>query len=159
LAQAAAAVKLAEDQAKANGSSLTAIERNNLYRRELEGLASFATGPLKAALEEYIATLGRIPRSVSTSVGFSRGPTASVNGYRASGGPVSAGGAYVVGEDGPELLQMGSQGGNVIPNGATVGVGGSPTVVNVTVNGADPNVVIAAIRKYVRTNGPIRGIT
>jgi len=36
---------------------------------------------------------------------------------------------------------------------------GSPTTVNVTVNGADPNMVVAAIRKYVRTNGPIQGIT
>lgn len=36
---------------------------------------------------------------------------------RASGGPVHAGGAFVVGEDGPELLVMGSQGGRVVPNG------------------------------------------
>jgi len=39
------------------------------------------------------------------------------------------------------------------------GTSGTPTVVNVTVNGADPNMVIAAIRKYVRTNGPVTGIT
>ena len=45
------------------------------------------------------------------------------------GGPVSAGGAYVVGERGPEILQMGSKGGNIIPNR---GIGG--TVNNVTVN-------------------------
>lgn len=35
---------------------------------------------------------------------------------KALGGPVSAHSAYVVGERGPELLQMGSQGGNVMPN-------------------------------------------
>jgi phage-related minor tail protein len=45
------------------------------------------------------------------------------------GGPVSAGGAYVVGERGPEILQMGSKGGNIVPNR---GIGG--TVNNVTVN-------------------------
>jgi hypothetical protein len=71
---------------------------------------------------------------VSTSVGFSRGPTASVAGYRAKGGPVSAGATYVVGEEGPELLQMGSTSGNVIPNGATIGTsGGAP--INIYVSG------------------------
>lgn len=37
-------------------------------------------------------------------------------GYLAKGGPAQAGGAYVVGEKGPELLQMGSTSGRVIPN-------------------------------------------
>jgi hypothetical protein len=111
------------------------------------------------ALEDYIATLGRIPRSVSTSVGFSRGPTASVSGYRASGGPVNAGGAYVVGEDGPELLQMGSTSGNVIPNGATVGTsGGSSITINMP-PGSDGDSVVRALRSYVRRNGPIQGLT
>ena len=49
---------------------------------------------------------------------------------RAAGGPVSAGGAYVVGERGPEILQMGSRGGNIIPNNK---IGGG-TVNNITVN-------------------------
>jgi len=51
---------------------------------------------------------------------------------RANGGPVSAGGAYLVGERGPELLQMGSRGGNIIPNNA---IGGGNTTNNmITVN-------------------------
>jgi hypothetical protein len=45
-----------------------------------------------------------------------------LSGGRASGGPVSAGSAYLVGEKGPEILRMGSQGGNIIPNDA---IGGS----------------------------------
>ena len=55
-------------------------------------------------------------------------------GTRASGGPVSAGGAYVVGERGPEILQMGSKGGNIVPNNK---IGGSTTnvVVNVDAKG------------------------
>jgi hypothetical protein len=48
----------------------------------------------------------------------------------ASGGPASAGGAYTVGERGPELLQMGSQGGSIIPNG-----GGRPSVINIHIDG------------------------
>ena len=53
------------------------------------------------------------------------------------GGPVSAGGAYVVGERGPEILQMGSKGGNIIPNSQIDG-GGSVTniVVNVDASGS-----------------------
>jgi hypothetical protein len=39
-----------------------------------------------------------------------------VNGKRASGGPVSARGSYLVGERGPELLTMGSTGGRITPN-------------------------------------------
>lgn len=39
-------------------------------------------------------------------------------GGKASGGPVSAGGTYLVGEHGPELLRMGSSSGSIIPNGA-----------------------------------------
>lgn len=50
-----------------------------------------------------------------------------VNGRRAEGGPVSAGGTYLVGEKGPELLQMGGGGGNVVPNRA---LGGDTYVFN-----------------------------
>lgn len=41
-----------------------------------------------------------------------------LDGARANGGPVRAGGAYLVGERGPELLTLGSQGGFVTPNKA-----------------------------------------
>jgi len=37
---------------------------------------------------------------------------------RAVGGPVAAGGTYLVGERGPELLQMGASAGNIVPNSA-----------------------------------------
>jgi lambda family phage tail tape measure protein len=53
-------------------------------------------------------------------------------GGKASGGPVSAGRTYLVGERGPELLRMGAHGGSVVPNGQS-GQGGGP-VVNVTQN-------------------------
>jgi len=57
---------------------------------------------------------------------------------RANGGPVSAGGAFVVGEKGPELLQMGSRGGNIIPNNQ---LGGSTTnIINVSVNASGSSV-------------------
>lgn len=56
-------------------------------------------------------------------------------GGRASGGPVTAGTTYLVGEKGPELFKPSSSG-SIIPNNA---MGGSGTTINLTVNGAiDP---------------------
>ena len=54
----------------------------------------------------------------------------SIFGERATGGPVSAGNPYIVGEKGPELFVPGSSGG-IVPNNqlATAGAG---TNVNVT---------------------------
>ena len=49
------------------------------------------------------------------------------------GGRVNAGGAFVVGERGPEILQMGSKGGNIIPN-SQIGGGGDSVVNNISVS-------------------------
>ena len=56
---------------------------------------------------------------------------------RANGGPVSAGGAFVVGEKGPEILQMGSRGGNVIAN---KDIGGTTNIINVSVDASGSSV-------------------
>jgi hypothetical protein len=53
-------------------------------------------------------------------------------GGRATGGPVSGGTTYLVGEKGPELFTPGSSG-NIIPNNRMGGGGGT---INITVNGA-----------------------
>lgn len=53
-------------------------------------------------------------------------------GARAMGGQVEGGGKYLVGENGPEVLQLGNQGGSVTPNHALGGGGGNvTTVVNI----------------------------
>jgi lambda family phage tail tape measure protein len=46
---------------------------------------------------------------------------AGISGGRASGGPVAAGKAYLVGERGPEVLRMGNSAGTVVPNHALGG--------------------------------------
>lgn len=69
--------------------------------------------------------------------------------FRANGGSVSRGDTVVVGERGPEVLQMGGSG-FVTPNHA---LGGSTTNVNIYTN-ADPNSTIAAQRRFARRNGP-----
>ena len=74
-----------------------------------------------------------IQRAVSGIGGKLGGFLGGLFGKRASGGPVSAGGAYLVGERGPEILQMGSKGGNIIPNNAIAG-GGVTNVVTVNVD-------------------------
>ena len=53
---------------------------------------------------------------------------------KAGGGSVAAGGAFLVGEKGPELLQMGSKGGNIIPNHALGGT--TNVVINVDASGS-----------------------
>jgi len=58
---------------------------------------------------------------------------------RERGGPVTAGGTFLVGEKGPEILQMGSRGGNIIPNSA-MGGGGVTNVVTVNVDANSSNV-------------------
>ena len=69
---------------------------------------------------------------------------------RAMGGPVMAGGSYIVGEKGPELFTPNGSG-NITPNG---GFGGGANI-TVNVNGGDPNQVVAAIQRWVRDNGAI----
>lgn len=70
---------------------------------------------------------------------------------RAAGGPVTAGTPYLVGERGPEIVVPGRSG-TVIPNNRIGGTAGSSMVVNIT-TGADPQAVIAAIKKYEKSNG------
>ena len=70
-------------------------------------------------------------------------------GGRASGGPVSGGSSYLVGERGPEIFTPSSSG-MITPNSA---IGGNTITVNV--QGADPQAVVTALQKYVRNNGPV----
>lgn len=74
----------------------------------------------KDALKQVISSLGQMALQsftpTSSAGGFFKGLVGSLfGGFRASGGPVSAGKAYVVGEDGPEIMMPGRSG-TVIPN-------------------------------------------
>ena len=84
---------------------------------------------LDLALNKAISGIGK---AISGGKGFGGGFFSGLFG-KERGGPVSAGGAYVVGERGPELLQMGSKGGNIIPN-SQLGGGGDSITNMVTVN-------------------------
>lgn len=75
---------------------------------------------------------------------------AAIAGQRAGGGPVDAGKTYLVGEQGPELLRMGGQGGRIVPNSALGGQAGHTVIINQTLNvgdGVTYNQVAAAARR------------
>lgn len=81
------------------------------------------------------------------SGGFSGGSGGIiVTGFepRAAGGPVLPGRTYLVGEKGPELLRMGGQNGQVIPNHEIRGGGG----ITVNVNAKDA-VLTSAVKGWV----------
>ena len=81
------------------------------------------------ALNKAISGIGN---ALSGGKGFGGGFLSGLFG-KERGGRVSAGGAFVVGERGPEILQMGSKGGNIIPNSQISG-GGDSVVNNISVS-------------------------
>jgi hypothetical protein len=78
-----------------------------------------------------------------------------IDGPRAAGGPVRAGGSYLVGERGPELFSPGMSG-MVIPNHA-LGSGTAAGTTYITVNmppGSDGDDVLRALQRLKRRQGP-----
>lgn len=115
--QAEAAVELFEQTAALNGETLTASERAAIHRQALEDMVATidANSPLRHALDEHIARLDTIPRSITTAIGVDTSLFNTQPGARAAGGPISEGTPYWVGEQGPELIIPG-QSGSVIAN-------------------------------------------
>jgi chromosome segregation ATPase len=105
--------------------------------QEYKNLAS-AQAAISAALAitNVLSTPG-IPYPLAVGLAASMGALTAVQiakiqgqeySARVGGGQVQAGGQYLVGENGPELLQMGRQGGNITPNHAMGSEGKSQTV-------------------------------
>jgi SLT domain-containing protein len=67
----------------------------------------------------------------------------------ADGGIVTRETMAIIGEAGPEA---------VIPLDRLGETGGGQTVINVSVTSADPQAVVEAIRRYTRSNGPLRQV-
>jgi methyl-accepting chemotaxis protein len=212
-----AAVTLAEKQATANGTTLTAQQRVDTFNKSLLDNAQFATPAARDAIARYIVEANGIPESESTDIiaaiqagdfaraqglindlsrtrdvaivadaktaqaeqdlaALTRTRNATINanivarggagygalsGARASGGPVNAGEAYVVGEKGKEVF-VPNEDGTIIPNGEgytplTGGSRGGGVTNNITINmppGSNGNDVVRAIKDYERRNGP-----
>ena len=111
-----------------------------LQRQLIEMAMQKAVGGIGGAFSGFLGNIfgggggGGGATSLITDNVFSTGFDTSGLFKKARGGPVSAGGAFLVGERGPEILQMGSKGGNIIPNNK---IGGNTTnvVVNVDASG------------------------
>lgn len=84
LDQAAAAVRLAEDTARANGQTLTASQRQQILVDDLTRVANTLSpgSPLRTQLQGYITNLGRVPPRVQTTMAVDTAAAASgVNGW------------------------------------------------------------------------------
>lgn len=81
--------------------------------------------PFNFALAGAVGVMGAV------QVGMIRNQ--QYQGTRAMGGQVEAGGSFLVGENGPEVLQLGGQGGSITPNHALDSGGGATvtTIVNI----------------------------
>ena len=118
-------MKIGEDIERGIVSNLTDAV---MWTKSLAEAATNVLNNLKRKLVELA-----IQKAVSGIGGKIGGFLGKIFTGKERGGRVSAGGAFVVGERGPEILQMGSKGGNIIPNSA-IGKGGGTTTNLVTVN-------------------------
>jgi hypothetical protein len=113
------------------GAALTAVGK--ILGGLISGFAS-VLGTIQGVVNA-IRSLVDLVRNNPIVEGISGLISSAFGGARASGGPVSAGKSYLVGEQGAEMF-VPSQNGMIVPNGA---LGGGGTQINLTVNGAiDP---------------------
>jgi len=116
-------IKKANDEANIFKQTLSGIGEvlGSTLRSGIDGLIS-GTAKLNDILSGVLKQVGSLLINAGlNALGNSGGSIGSIFsflgfGKRASGGPVRPGGTYLVGERGPELLQMGSQGGFVQSN-------------------------------------------
>lgn len=159
---------LAETAATTLGASLDEAGRQNILIQTLSDIRSGVSDPVMQAMLDALISKLQILSGLTFNSSFD--PSTDIKMRydekkkrwvpgRAAGGPVSAGGTYVVGERGPELLTMGSSGGVITPNHA-LGGGGNTFVVNVAApDGKDPyafgQAIVKAIKAFERTNGKV----
>ena len=117
------------------GSLRDAINGSKSFGEAISGvLNNLKNKLLDIALDNAIQGIGKalMPKG-GGGKGIFGGFLSGLFGKKEMGGRVNAGGAYLVGERGAEILQMGSKGGNIIPN-SQLGGGGDNVTNMVTVN-------------------------
>jgi len=124
--EAGAFLNLKDAQVKAAAES--GITRDQ-FGENLRAMGIFTRTEIDLMMKEFDRLDGR---TIDTTINVNlKGRGAStfsdtISGKKAAGGPVASGGTYLVGERGPELLQMGSSNGNIVPNSQ---LGGTTSVV------------------------------
>jgi hypothetical protein len=128
----------------------------------LGGALKFAIEAIGKALSIVIGIVARLIDGFETviklgaKVGNFIGDINPFGGGRASGGPVSMGKTYLVGEKGPELFSPGSNG-TIIPNKA-LGGASSGTTINISVSGAiDPASTARQIANLLKNEASTSG--
>jgi tape measure domain-containing protein len=108
---------------------------SDMLKNMLKSIAQFLSNKLVTQLFNTLLGGTNIGSGITATSDGSGGytlPTVTVSGARASGGPVSAGRAYLVGENGPELYIPSSNG--TVANRVASSGDSQQTVVTVTVN-------------------------
>ena len=123
------AIDLMEEQKEIIGQLVSGVgsELTGLFETLIEG-----TEDWNKELQNVLKSMSKLLLNAGLNLigSQNRGnPLGQLLGFRANGGPVSAGSPYIVGEKGPELFTP-STSGNITPNSAL----GGNTVVNITVN-------------------------
>lgn len=128
-------------------SSVGGISNSDEASAEQAAVSGNGTDPLVAALVASGYSINEALAIASGGGALIGGPKGnSLTGKRASGGPVSSGGTYLVGENGPELFSPQSSG-VISPNG-----GGGPMVTNhIYVNGTAADVARQVADQIMKT--------
>lgn len=168
LDQAGAAVRMAEDQAKANGKTLEASEKNRILVWELTQLRDSLApnSPLRTALDQYINRLNAIPANKTTDIvaRFSTSGAMQDNRFQRYAGNADGtshwrGGMTWVGERGPELVDL-PRGSRIFDamDSARMAGDGDTIVIPVTIGGhLLDTIVVDGLKRYTRANGPLPG--
>jgi len=163
-------VKALSDEYQSAFNSMT-VFAEQAGRNMQDSFAQFLFDPFKAGLGGMLASFVDTIRAMvaeaaaaeilrtffSWAAGATTGGLSSFFGSmgagvagKAAGGPVRAGGMYLVGERGPELLRMGSVGGTVIPNAAGAGGGNVSVSYSIDARGADADRIMMMLPPLLR---------
>lgn len=129
----------------------------NDYIDEMKGIPKQALTEIHLrGIKAALSDLKTLAEAIGAVTGYAILNVATNLGKRASGGPVSPGMNYIVGENGPELLSMKSGGGGYVYNArqtaGMVGGGGGMVTVRFEFDGADEEMK-RLIRKIVKVDG------
>lgn len=169
LSQADAAVQAADQAFALAGKTLTAAEKQQIFRDELANLAADLSvgSPLRVALEEVIGRIDHLAQDRKASLELEIRET-RINltanklggpggGARAIGGPVSAGQVYSVNENNPRgEVFIPATSGTIAPvHPGTSGV--TSQSVQIVVNNPVPEPASTSVRK-LRTEAALMGV-
>jgi len=112
------------------------------YRTVMNGVLGLMESGINGAIKLLNLALDGVDKAAGPLVNFGSIPDVSIPRL-ADGGIVTGPTLAMIGEAGPEA---------VIPLNRSSGMGNNITI---NVQGADPNAVVAALQRYVRTSGPV----